>query len=144
MSVESDDDSLVANSVLPGARFSSQDTDALRAGDLNFSGLRFWRVWKEDFQDAVVQLGRDAIVVDIVAQDKRSQVVAFVVFLMDQPCPFRRDLRNAAKQCQPVVLNLQLQSVQGNSGQVGSQNQSVVRFMNIDRRRKDVPIDRVR
>ena len=122
----------------------SKDTDTLRAGDLNFSGLRFGRVWQEDFQDAVGQLGRDSIVVDIVAQDKLSQVIAFVVFLMDQTCSFRRDLRNAAKQCQPVVLNLQLQSVQGNSGQVGSQNQSVVRFVNVDRRRKDIPIDRVR
>jgi hypothetical protein len=116
----------------------------LRVGDLNLSRLCFGRVWQEDFQDAVRQLGRDSIVVDVVAQDERSKIVAFVIFLMDESCSFGGDLRNAAEQCQPVVLNLQFQSFQGNARQVRSQNQTVVCFVNIDRWREHVSLDRLR
>jgi hypothetical protein len=55
----------------------------LRAGDLNLSRLGLLRVRKKDFQDAVRQLCGNSIMVNIVAQDERTQVVAFVIFLMD-------------------------------------------------------------
>jgi hypothetical protein len=60
---------------------------------------------------------------------------------MDKSCSLGSDLRDSAEQCQAIVLNLQFQSFQRNASQVGSQDEAVVGFVNVDRRGEDVPLN---
>ena len=78
--------------------------------------------------------------VDVVTQDEGSQVITFVILLMNHACSFRSDWRNSTKQREPIVLNLQFQSLQRNAWQVSLQDQSLIGLVNVDGRRKDVSI----
>ena len=79
----------------------------LLPADLNLARQRLWDMRQEDFQDAVVELRGDVLVIDVVAQDERPQEVAFVILLMHQFGAIRNCWGRAPEERQLVVLHLQ-------------------------------------
>jgi hypothetical protein len=61
-------------------------------------------------------------------------MISLVIFLMDQARAFRGGIRHAAEEREPIVLHLQFEAVRRDAGEVGAEDQSVVRFEYVDRR----------
>ena len=80
-------------------------TDDLFRRNLNPSRLRPGGSRQFNSKNTVVQASGDAVVVDVIAENKRSQKVADLVFFVEHIRGIILHL-NSAEQRQPVILNL--------------------------------------
>ena len=87
----------------------------------------------------MVQRRFDAIVVDVVREDERSQEIGLDEFLMSNAGIIRRLVGSTPEQKQPVVLYANIDRVSGNARQVRQKNEPLGRFVDVDRRSRQRP-----
>ena len=87
-------------------------------------------------QDAVLELGRDLLAINFVAEDERAMIIAQAILFVNEPRPLRRERLDPGIEIQDVIFQLDMQTPLGRPGKIGLEDQTLRFFMDVDRRRE--------
>jgi hypothetical protein len=89
---------------------------------------------ENESQDAVFQIRRDPLTINLVAQDKRPLKVSQSILFVHNSRSFGSGRFDAGVQAQDIIFQLNLKISLGRSGQIRFQEQAFRPLMDIDRR----------